>query len=205
MLKKSNPIICSIILAAALIATGCSSQPNHPNQLNSVDGATYDSLTAAHGALVSLRAEIAVVYPKYAPVFDEAAAAYGTAFNAYALFRRAPSDQAALAVAMNNLTVSIVNLENRFAADMHATPQTAINIRRRAEGIRAHAQSKIKISDILTELEIAAAVAQTIPQAEPYAVIAGIVIQATSSAVAAVETASGQPIDLGTIQPVPSI
>lgn len=205
MLKKLNLILFSIILGAALIATGCSSQPNHPNQLNTVDGATYDSLTAAHGALVSLRTEIAVVYPKYGPVFDQAAAAYATAFDAYAAFRKAPSDPAALGVAMNSLTVSIVNLENMFAADMHANPQTVTSIRLRAEGTRARLQSKITISDILTELEIAAAVAQTIPQAEPYSVIANIVIQATSAAVAAEETSSGQPIDLSTIQPVPSI
>lgn len=205
MLKKLNPILCLMSLAALLIASSCGNQPKHPNQLNQLDGTTYDSMTAAHGALVSLRADVALVYPKYSPVFNQAAGTYATAFNAYAAFRTAPSNPAGLSIAINNLTISIVSLENTFAADMHANARTAMSVRHRAQDIRSRLQPRITISDILTELEIAATVAQSVPQAQPYASMASMVIQATSAAMAAQETASGQPIDIGTIQPVPAI
>jgi hypothetical protein len=205
MLKKLPLLFCAGVLAAVAITTGCSSQPSHPNQLSAFDGATYNSLTAAHAALVSLRSQVAVLYPRYAGIFNEAAAAYDTAFTAYSGFRTAPADPAAITVAVNNLTVSIVSMENAFSAGMNADPKTAISVRRKAEGIKAHLQQRMSISDILTELEIAAAVAQRVPQAQPYAALASMVIDAASAAIAAEETSSGQAIDLSTIQPVPLI
>jgi hypothetical protein len=63
----------------------------------------------------------------------------------------------------------------------------------------------VSISDILTELEIAAAVARTIPPAAPYAILAELVIGATSQAVAADTAASGHAIDLTTISPITPI
>src|ERR1700755_1127443 len=105
------------LLAAAtavfflLIAAGCQSQTRHPNQINTFDGASYDSLTAARGALLSLRTSISTGYPKYIPAFNQAAASYETAYDAYVLYRAAPSDQVATALAISNLTVGIISLE----------------------------------------------------------------------------------------------
>jgi hypothetical protein len=67
------------------------------------------------------------------------------------------------------------------------------------------AARNISVSDVLTELEVAATIAQTIPAASAYANLASMVVDATAQAVAAYNAASGQPIDLTTIQPVPAI
>ena len=67
------------------------------------------------------------------------------------------------------------------------------------------ATARVSISDILTELQIAAAIARTIAPAAPYALLAELVIGATSQAVAAESAASGRAIDLTTIAPIPAI
>jgi hypothetical protein len=188
-----------------LLAGGCGTQPPHPNQINAFDGATYDTLTLAHGALTSLRAQVFVSYPKYAPLFNEAASAYTVAFNAYSLYRVNANNQAELAVAIDNLTVSIISLENSFQADMHVSPQEVLSVRKKATKIRVSIGTKLSVSDILTELEIAAAVARSVPAAAPYAALAQLVIGATSQALAAEMAASGQAIDLTTIQPLAAI
>jgi hypothetical protein len=190
---------------AIVLTVACYTQPQHPNQLNAFDGATYNSLTLAHAALTSFRIQISTELPQYVPVFNEAAAAYETAFNTYASFRLQPNSQAGIAVDIANLTVSIVNLENVFAHDMHASSQTVARIRHRASHLRARAGKNVTVSDILTELEIAASVAETIPAAQPYAQIAAVVIDATSQALAAENATAGQPIDLTTIEPVSPI
>ncbi|MGH9582677.1 MAG: hypothetical protein ACRD4O_07060 [Bryobacteraceae bacterium] len=203
MLRKQPFLLAAApVLALAVLFSGCNPQPSHPNQINAFDGATYDSLTLAHGALSSLRASVSSAYPKYVPLFNEAAAAYATTVNAYAVYRANPSDQAAVAVDISNLTVSIVALENTFTARMHVSPQADLNIRRKAKRIRAAAGSNLSLSDILTELEIAAAVARTIPAAAPYATLASIVIAATQQAIAAESAVSGQPIELATLAPI---
>jgi hypothetical protein len=206
MFRKTTSIVAAApLLALALLFSGCNSQPSHPNQINAFDGACYNSLTAAHAALVYLRSSIASTYPKYAALFNEAAASYTAAVNAYALYRTNPSNQAAVSANLANLTVSIVALENAFQADMQVPPQTAQRIRNQAEKIRASARANVTLSDILTELEIAAAVARTVPAAAPYAQLASIVISATAQAVAAETVIAGQPIDLTTLAAIPPI
>ncbi|HEX7361557.1 MAG TPA: hypothetical protein VF283_13790 [Bryobacteraceae bacterium] len=193
------------VLAVAVLFSGCSPQPSHPNQIDAFDGATYDSLTLAHGALIYLRASISSSYPKYVPLFNETAAAYATAVDAYAVFRTEPSSQAAVAADVASLTTSIVALENTVAADMHVSQKTERDIRQKAQHIRAAASSNLSLSDILSELEIAAAVAETIPAAAPYATLAAVIIAATQRALAARTAASGQPIDLATLTPIAPI
>jgi len=189
-----------------VLATGCGTQTAHPNQLNAFDGASYDSLTLAHGALTSLRAQVSVSYPKYTPLFNEAADTYAATYNAYALYRANPTDTSALTVEIANLTVSIVALENSFQTDMQVPPSVVAGIRKKAEGLRARAAGQnVTVSDILTELEIAAAVARTVPAASVYAGLASMVIEATSEALAAEAASAGQPIDLTTIQPVAAL
>jgi hypothetical protein len=192
------------IAAATLTTSGCHTLPNHPNQINTFDGASYDSLTIAHGALTSLRGEISSSYPKYVSEFNEATAAYSTAFQAYSAYRAVASSSthAQVSVALHNLTLSIIVLENAFESDLHASSQTSNEIRAEAARIRAAAASKASVADILTELEIAASIAEAIPQAQPYAALAAIVIAATDAALNAEEAAAGQPIDLSTIQPI---
>jgi hypothetical protein len=198
------PSLPSLMLVVCIaLATGCGTQTPHPNQLNSFDGASYDSLTLAHGALTSLRAEVAVSYPKYVPVFNEAASSYAAAFNAYALYRTNPASQAALTVAIANLTISVVALEDSFQTDLQVSPAAVVEVTRKAGSLRARlAGTNVTVSDILTELEIAAAVARAVPAAAPYAGVASMVIAATSEALTAEATGTGQLIDLTTIQPV---
>ncbi len=202
MLHKMKFPLLGIAGLSIMLSAGCNTQPDHPNQLNTFDGSSYNSLTLAHAALTSLRGEISGVLPQYTSVFNDAAGAYAAAFNAYAAFRTQPQEQAAVTVAVSELTIDIVGLENTFAAGMHANPQTAIQIRRKAAGVRARLGRNLTISDILTELEIAAAIAETVPGAQPYSQIAAIVIEATSQALAAEKATSGQRIDLTRIQPV---
>ena len=191
---------------ALLIASACGTPASHPNQINAFDGATYDSLLLAHGALTSLKTQVSTTYPKYAPIFNEASAAYGTAYTTYVSFRTAPNTQAEVAVVIGNLTIAIVALENAVQADMQASPKDVAAIRAHARRLRTSAsQSGITVSDILTELEIAAAVAHTIPQAGPYAALAQVVIQSTSAALAAEAAEVGQPIDMTLIQPITTI
>lgn len=195
------------ITAATLISTGCNTQPAHPNQINSFDGATYDTFTLANGALTSLRAQISSTYPQYASQFNAAAAAYSTALNAYALYRTAATtgNQAQLTIEIQNLTASIVVLENAFAADLHVSATNVQQIRKKAKRIRSAAGSNVSVTDILTELEIAASVAELVPAAQPYAALAAMVIAATDAALNAEEAAAGQPIDLSTIPAIAPI
>lgn len=187
-----------------IATTGCGTQPPHPDQLNAFDGATYDTLTLAHGALGSLRAKISAGYPKYVPQFNQAAAAYGVAFQAYSLYRTNQTDQSQLSSAVANLTVSVVALEGVFQSDMNPSPAAVANVQGRAKKMRA-AAARLSLSDILTELQIAAAIARTIAPAAPYALLADLVIDATRQAMAAQTAASGRPIDLSTISPIAAI
>jgi hypothetical protein len=189
-----------------VFASGCGSQSSHPNQISTFDGATYDSMLLAHGAMTSLGASITTSYPKYVPIFNQANAAYGAAFAAYSTFRTTPTTQAEVAVTINNLTVAIVAIENAFQLDMQASTTKVAEIRARAKRLRGSAaKAGLTVSDILTELEVSAAIAQTIPQAGPYAKLAALVMQTTSAAIVAETSAAGQAIDLTFIQPMPSI
>jgi hypothetical protein len=202
-IKLGRSSLALPILSLLLMATGCGTQPNHPNQLDTFDGATYDSLTLAHAALSSLRTQISAGYPKYVPQFNQAASAYAVAFQSYSLYRTDRSNASQLSLAIANLTVSVTGLEAVFQDDMQASPAAVANVQSRAMKIRATA--RVSISDIFTELQIAAAVAQTIPAAAPYAMLAQLVIDATRQALAAQTAAASQPIDLSAISPVPAI
>jgi len=189
-----------------LFASGCSIQPSHPNQIHAFDGDTFDTLLLAHGALVSLQGSVTTTYPKYIPIFNEASAAYGAAYAGYAAFRVSPTTQAEVSVNIGNLTLAIVALENAFQLDMQASTTNVAEIRARAKRLRTSAgQAGISVTDLLTELEIAAAVAATIPQTGPYAKLAEIVIATTTAALVAENAEVGQPIDLTLISPIPAI
>lgn len=208
MFLKFKFAALSVATMAALLTTaGCKSQPDHPNQMNTFDGASYDSLTLAHGALVSLRAQVSATYPKYAPDFNQASAAYSTALAAYSLYRTAAnaSSQAQVTAAINNLTLTIVVLENAFEADMNVPAQKDSQIRAEAAILRAAAGGNISAADVLTALEIAAAIAETVPGTQPYAGLAAMVIAATDEALNAEDAAAGQLIDLSTIAAIPPI
>jgi hypothetical protein len=206
MFKTFKWAAVALPVIGVLIANGCGTQPTHPNQLSVFDGATYDSLLLAHGALASLQANVQTSYPKYVPMFNQASTAYSTAYTTYTTFRTEPKTQAEVAVAIGNLVVAIVAIENVFQTDMKASTASVAHIRAHARRLRTSAkQAGISVSDILTELEIAAAVARTIPAASQYAALAQVVIQSTDAALAAESVEVGQPIDLALIQPIPPI
>jgi hypothetical protein len=202
MYKFKLALSTLVVVALTISTVACNTQPNHPNQINTFDGASYDSLTVAHGALTSFRVQISTSDKQYVSVFNEAATAYATGFNAYSLYRATQGNQAAVSVDVANLTVSIVSLEDAIQARLHVSPQAVLQVRAKAAKVRAVASPRISISDILTELEIAAAIAQTVPGTQPYSGLAAIVIKATQQALAARSSAPGAPIDLSTIQPI---
>jgi hypothetical protein len=190
--------------AASFLMTGCNNQPNHPNQINTFDGATYDSLTVAHAALLSLRVQVSTEYPSYTPTFNQAAASYKTALDTYTAFR-VNGDSAAVSLAMANLAASIVALEDSFETQLHVDPKTLMKLRARAAKLRAAAGPQITISQILGDLELAATIAEAVPGTQPYSEVAAMIIQATQQALAAETAGSGRPIDLSTIQAVAEI
>jgi len=165
--------------------------------------AHYDSYqTHPHAALASLRSSVYTTHRQYISLFNQAAESYSTAFYAYGAYRTAQNNQPALTLALANLTVSIVSLENTFQAEMKAPPAEVQRVRTRAAQIRSRVQSRITVSDILTELEIAASIASTIPATQPYSTLAAIVIKMTQDSLAAFTANSGQSIDLSTLQPI---
>jgi hypothetical protein len=202
MYKNTKLSLFAMSALAFVIAAGCDPQPSHPNQLNAFDGAAYNSLTLAHAALTSFRVQIPTIAPQYIPVFNDAAAAYRTAFDGYSTFRSQPTSQDAVSAAVASLTASIVSLENAFAEDWQVSPQAISKIHQRASIVRGRASERLSVSDILAELQIAAAVAAAVRGEPIYSEIAAIVVEATSQALAAEKATAGQPIDLTTIQPV---
>jgi hypothetical protein len=203
--KCGRYLAFSAILGAALLFTGCGAPSSHPGEINSLDGSTYDSLTAAHAALSTCRIQVSTTYPTYVSEFNQAVSSYAAAYDSYILFRSAPtSNQAQLALEIQNLTISVVALEDAFQAGMKPSPADVAAVHKRAEKILATLKAKknISISDILTELQIAAGIAETIPGTGPYASLAALVISATNSAISTISANQGQPIDLSTIQPI---
>lgn len=202
----SIKLTLAVIFAAILtFCTGCGNQSTHPNQINAFDGASYDSLTVAHAALVSLRTSVSSTEPQYVVPFNNAVETYAAAYNAYVVYRTAQTNQAALAQAIADLTTSITSLESTFQVQMKATPTSVAQARMAAARFRSKYANRINVSEILTELEIAASVASTIPATEPYSTLAEIVIKMAQDSLAAFSANSGQPIDLSTIQPIAPI
>ena len=192
-----------LALITAIFTTGCATPVAHPNQINVFDGATYDTLTLTHGALTSLRVSVATDFSSYAATFNKAAEAYNQALSAYQLYRNS-QQETSVNDSIKNLTLAIVLLETSIQSDLHVNPKKNAAVRLAALRIRSRAQqvAHVAVSDILTELEIAAAVAQTVPSAQPYSMLAKAVIDATSGALDAEQAASGKPIDM---QSIPAI
>lgn len=210
MLNKLKQLTAALTATLFFVFASACGNNTHPGQLNQFDGQAFDAFVAAHGALTSIRAEVIAQFPKYTVQFDQANATYATAYNTYVLFRQSPNaNQAQLAIQINNVVASVVTLESLFESDMHASPAEINSARAKAAVIRAkvgaEAKSNISLVNILTELEIAATVAEAIPAASPYAAIAALVISATEKAVSDVSNTSGQPIDLSLITPVAQI
>jgi hypothetical protein len=206
MLKLKLAAFGLLAIAITLTTTGCNQQPKHPNQMNDFDGATYDSLTVAHAALLSLRTQISTNYKQHAAQFNEAATSYSTAFSVYSQYRAAADSQSTTAGTINALLVSVVTLEVSIQKELNPPAPVVQQAHRKAAAMRAKAAAhNVSISDVLTELEIAATIAETVPATSSYANLASMVIEATTKAVAAYSAAVGQPIDLASIQPVPAI
>ncbi|HZQ56042.1 MAG TPA: hypothetical protein VFB14_27870 [Bryobacteraceae bacterium] len=73
---------------------------------------------------------------------------------------------------------------------MQVSPQAVQHIQAKSERYPGPCRLE-RQSDILTDLEVAAAVAQTIPAAAPYAALGSVVIAGTQQAVAAETAVSG--------------
>ena len=187
------------LLFATLTTTGCHVQSSHPNQMNVFDGAAYDSMLLAHGALTSLRAGIATDFHQYALEFNQAAAAYNTAVVIYSAYRNSANDESSVSAALGNLTVGVTALESALVNDLHVNAQHTAQVREKARKIRARASAHITVADILTELEVAESLAALAPSTEEYATLAKVIIDATGAAVNAEQAAANQPIQMSTI------
>jgi hypothetical protein len=51
--------MAAVLLALALVSSGCQKRVVHPNAINNFDGSAYDALTAAQGALDEAKAQFA--------------------------------------------------------------------------------------------------------------------------------------------------
>lgn len=191
---------------AAILLSSCQPKP-HPGSINDFDSASYDTLTAAHSILVTMRGQVRNIYPKYKPTFDVVANAYRTAYSAYILYRSAPSGGTLqVTIALTNLTTAVVALETSLQQDMHVTASDVNRIRSHVMQRRAMmAGPRYSLADLLAELQIAAQVAETIPGTQPWSNIASLVIQLTQRAVSDLQKQSGQPIDVMLIQPVAAL
>ncbi len=202
---KSATAAASLLLVTSFITTGCHTQSQHPNQINAFDGAAFDTMTLAYGALTSLRVSIAADFPSYAPEFNKAAEAYNAALAVYAAYRNSAEAETSVSGALGNLTVGIVSLEGVLLADLHVDTQHSAAIRKTAQKIRDRLSARTTVADILTELEIAASIASVAPVSGEYEELAKAVITATAAALTAEQAGANKPIQLGSlaaIQPI---
>ena len=143
MFKQFKAAAVALSILGILLTGACGTQPSHPNQINAFDGATFDTLLLAHVVrlpLLAAETTVSTSYPKYVPIFNEAAAAYNTANATYATaFRTTPTTQAEVTVTITNLTVAIVALEDAFQTDMQASPTMVAQIRAKAKRLRSSA------------------------------------------------------------------
>lgn len=193
------------LVLATFTTTGCHVQSSHPNQINTFDGTTYDTMVLAHGALTSLRASVATDFRQYAPEFNAALEAYNTAVIAYSAYRNSAGDESSVSVALGNLTVGITSLESVLTHDLHVDAQHSAQIRAKAQKIRARASAHLTIADIFTELEIAASVAALVPSVGEYATLAKIILDATQAAIAAEQSLFNKPIRMDAIMAIAPI
>jgi hypothetical protein len=193
------------LLLAAFMTTGCHLQSSHPNQINTFDGAAYDTMTLAHGALTSLRVSISTDFPDYVPEFNQAVEAYNTALVIYSAYRSSADTQPSLLVALGNLAVGITSLESALVTDLRVDEQHSADVRKAAQKIRARANVHITVADVLTELEIAASLAATVPTGETYATLAKAIVNATGAALIMEQAEADQPIQLEAIAAITPI
>ena len=193
------------LLLATFVITGCRLQSPHPNQVNTFDGAAYDTMTLAHGALTSLRVSIAADFPRYVPEFNKAVEAYDAAVVIYSAYRSSSDLETSLSAALGNLAVGITSLESALVGDLRVDEQHSADVRKAAQKIRARANVHITVADVLTELEIASSLAATIPSSEAYAMLAKAIINATGAALIDEQVELGKPIRLDTITAITPI
>jgi hypothetical protein len=193
------------LLLAAFMTTGCHVQSSHPNQINTFDGAAYDTMALAHGALTSLRVSISTDFPHYAPEFNKAVEAYNTALVIYSAYRSSADTQPSLSTALSNLAVGITSLESALMTDLRVDEQQSADVRKAAQKTRARANVHITVADVLTELEIAASLAATVSANETYAALAKAIINATGAALIMEQTKADKPIQLEIIAAITPI
>lgn len=193
------------LFLAVFTMTGCRVQLSHPNQVNTFDGAAYDTMVLAHGALTALRANIVKNYPQYAPVFNTAVEAYNATAIVYSNYRNSAGDEPSVSVALGNLTVGITTLESALVHDLHVDAQHTAQIRAKAQKIRARASAHLTTADIFTQLEIAASIAALVPTVGQYATLAQIILDATQAAITAEQATADQPIRMDAIAAIAPI
>lgn len=204
MISRTKAAFIMLFTGAILFAVGCGSPNTHPNELNAFDGSTFDSLVATDAALTSLRAQVSQQFPAYKNTFNTAASGFNMAVQVYTTYRSAPNTQtqAEINTDILSLTQAVVALETQIQSDLHVDPTKVASIRASIEKkkgayLKAHAAgTNISIVDVLTELDIAATVAEAVPGASPYAALAQVVIQMAQTAITAVQASNGTPIDL---------
>jgi hypothetical protein len=81
--------MAAVLLALALVSSGCHKKVAHPNAINNFDGSAYDALTAAQGALDEAKAQFAAGrLPQSAkPIINSTGESYNAARGAWLSYR----------------------------------------------------------------------------------------------------------------------
>jgi hypothetical protein len=200
MLNKTARSCSALVIAAALTLASCGNTITYPNQINAFDGATYSTLLVANGVLSGLRASVGQD-PQYTATYNSAAASYNLAVTGYSAFRTAPNaSTATLVLEIAQLTPLVVALEVAIQAELHPTgamkSAAVAHAKKESKIIARAAKSNVSLQTILTELELAAAIAQLVPGAGPYAALAQVILGLVSTIDAKLQATAGQPINL---------
>jgi hypothetical protein len=111
--------LVAVLLLASFCFSGCAAKGhlNHPNAINAVDSAAYDTLLASQTAIEEAKLGIAD-HPEAKDVLNQAIAAYDAALPAYKVYHAIgasdPSAGLELSKAMAGLSASIAQLEQVF-------------------------------------------------------------------------------------------
>jgi hypothetical protein len=149
------------------------------------DQTLFKTLVTAQAALESLNANDNAFLLRNRATVNGVILAYNASESAFALYARGggnvsvvQADEAALTAELVQLTASLVQpMDHRTAASMHVTYNAA--------------KPAVNLQTILSYLQTAAEIAQTIPVASPWASLAEVVISMVQKATAANRTATG--------------
>jgi hypothetical protein len=116
-----RPALLAALMVVLILSASCvkSLTPTHPNQINTVDGAMYDSLIVAQASLAQATTQLQAnpSLAKYRDTLNQAIAAFNAAQAAYKVYHSAgaPADQA---VALQSQVADLVAQVSKLLSSM---------------------------------------------------------------------------------------